>query len=773
MPKMSLIDLKALLSAERYDALSAMSASKLSDERASALNYYMGDMSKDMPAPDGRSKAVSSDVADTIEGLMPPLMEIFTGGNEVVQFSPVGPEDVAAAEQETDYVNHVFMQQNNGFLVLYSFIKDALLSKVGVVKVWWECREEIERETYLDQPDDAFALIVSQPNVEIVEHTEREIAPHAELRSPDGAQRNPGIVSRGKNPGFPSAFAEVNPGYEDAAPRPKLHDVTIEVRRTQECAKVEGVTPEEFGISRRARSIKDADYCFHDVFRTQSQLIAQGYDREQIKKLPSYTLAHTIEEQARDTVNESTLRQGDDGLNEASRLIRITEHYVRMDYEGTGEAALYRCTTAGEEGEILTRDGQPDVVRVDQIPFAAMTPVIVTHRFFGRSVADLVMDIQRIKTALLRALLDNAYLANNPRTEVPESHATETTLDDLLVSRPGGIVRTKMPGGLTVLKHPDIGGDIFPLLQYQDTVREWRTGVSRQGQGVDPNALQNQVATIANQMFNASQAKVKLIARIFAESGIRDLFSLLHATIRKNGSQAQTVRLRNSWVTVDPRDWKARNDMTINVGLGTGSKAEQIAHMTALIGLQKEAVAAGLVSAKNFYESAKEVTKLMGHRDVSRFFTPPGQGADPNDPASAPIKLPPDPKQAEIQAKAAAEQAKIQTDAAHQKMKLEAQLAFEKGKFELEKELKLLDLQIARERHQQDMAHSMTKTLLESGKAAAGTGPDGRPLGGAAPAEHPMFKPILELTAELKRANAPKRIVRDAKGKAVGLEAVQ
>ena len=174
MAKMSTGDLKALLSAERYDALSAMAASKLSDERASALNYYMGNMSKDMPAPDGRSKAVSSDVADTIEGLMPPLMEIFAAGEEVVQFAPVGPEDVAAAEQETDYVNHVFMQQNPGFLVLYSFIKDALLSKVGVVKVWWECRDEVERETYLDQPDDAFALIVAQPGVEVVEHTERE-----------------------------------------------------------------------------------------------------------------------------------------------------------------------------------------------------------------------------------------------------------------------------------------------------------------------------------------------------------------------------------------------------------------------------------------------------------------------------------------------------------------------------------------------------------------------------------------------------------------------
>src|SRR5262245_12753059 len=730
MAKMSAGDLKALLSAERYDALSAMAASKLSDERASALNYYMGNMSKDMPAPDGRSKAVSSDVADTIEGLMPPLMDIFASGDEVVQFAPVGPEDVAAAAQETDYVNHVFMQQNPGFLVLYSFIKDALLSKVGVVKVWWECREEVERETYLDQPDDAFALIVSQPGVEVVEHTERDapllassesvMAGHS--ASEDARERayNPGIqlLAKKMDPRVKPAGDEFGPEGSQP-PRPKLHDVTIEIRRRRECARVEGVTPEEFGISRRARSIKDTDYCFHDVFRTESQLIAQGYDREQVKKLPSYTLAHTIEEQARDTVNESTLRQGDDGLNTSSRLIRITEHYVRMDYEGNDEAALYRCTTAGEEGELLLRDGEADVVREDVIPFAAMTPVIVTHRFFGRSIADLVMDIQRIKTALLRALLDNAYLANNPRTEEPESHATETTLDDLLVSRPGGIVRTKMPGGLSVIEHPDIGNHVFPLLQYQDATREWRTGVSRQGQGVDPNALQNQVATIANQMFNASQAKVKLIARIFAETGIRDLFSLLHMTIRKNGSQAQTVRLRNQWVTVDSRDWKARADMTINVGLGTGSKSEQLAHLQLIIGAQKEAIAAGLVSAKNLFHSAKELVKLAGHKNVDAFFTPPGAPADPNDPASVPIAAPADPKHAEIAAKAQTEQAKITADAAHQKMKLDAQLAFEREKFALEKELKLLDLQIARERHQHDMACSAAKTIADAAHAAA------------------------------------------------------
>src|SRR6478609_192052 len=466
MPKMSDAELRALLAAEKADALSAMAASKLSEERAAALDYYLGDMSRDMPAPDGRSKAVSTDVADTVEGLMPALMDIFTSGDEVVRFEPVGPEDVAAAEQETDYVNHVFMQQNAGFIVLYSFIKDALLSKVGIVKVWWETREEHERETYYDLDDAAFAIISAEPGVESVAHTERRPA-NSEIAGSE----------------------EAHPDSPPAISHSLLHDVTVRTTRTRQCARVEGVPPEEFGIARNARSIRDTDYCFHDVLRSEARLIAQGYDREQIKRLPSHGVADTIEAQARDTVNEGTQKQGDEGHNTASRLIHVTEHYVRMDYEGNDllsedgrkrpDARLYRVTTGGE-GEVLKRDGEPDVIEVDEIPFAAMTPVIVTHRFFGRSIADLVMDIQRIKTSLLRALLDNAYLANNPRTEVPESHATETTLDDLLVSRPGGIVRTKLPGGLSVIAHPDVGGHAFPLLQYQDATREWRTGVSRQ-----------------------------------------------------------------------------------------------------------------------------------------------------------------------------------------------------------------------------------------------------------------------------------------------------
>jgi hypothetical protein len=793
MPKMPVSELKAMLTAEKLDALAAMRASKLSAERSHAMDYYNGDMSADMPAADGRSRAVSTDVADTIDGLMPSLMEIFAGSDEVVRFEPVGPQDVEAAEQETDYVNHVFMQQNPGFLVLYSFIKDALLSKVGIVKVWWEEHEEEQRETYLDQGDDAFALLVADPDIEIVAHSARPdpaylaatMSPQPAAMSPQppmsapmstpmstpvsapmpqpdqGAAPAAALAPAAPTPpGAPAAPppppAAAEP--EDDAPIPMLHDVTVVTRKTVAQARVEGVPPEEFGISRFARSLRDCGYCFHEVIRREEDLIADGYDRDEIKAIPTYTMLTNPEELARDTVDEHLSAGGDEGINEVNRQIKITEHYVRMDYEGNNKPALYRVTTGGDQGEVLTRNGEPEIVRVDMLPFAAMTPVIVTHRFFGRSIADLVMDIQRIKTALLRAILDNAYLAVNPRVEVSEAHATETTLDDLLVSRPGGIVRTKMPGGVNWQTVPAIAGEIFPVLEYADATREWRTGVNRQSQGLDANALQNTSATAAMQVYNAAQARMKLIARIFAETGIRDLFALLHGVIRRNGGEAATVRLRNQWVTVDPRDFKERNHLTINVGLGTGGKSERLAHVMAVINLQKEALAGGmtnLVSVQNLYNSAAEVVKLVDLKNVDQFFT---------DPKTQPPPQPrPDPKLMQIQTQAQLDQQQAQGQLAMQDRKAQHDAALAQQRFELDRQTALLQHELALRDQQFRHAHQAIAA------AAGAAGPDGAAGGAGAQNLAPL---VAHLTGLMQQMNAPKRVVRDAQGRVAGVEPV-
>jgi hypothetical protein len=495
------------------------------------------------------------------------------------------------------------------------------------------------------------------------------------------------------------------------APLPITHDVTIVTTRKLSQARVMGVPPEEFGIERGARSIRDCNYCFHEVVtKTESELIAEGFDAEQVKSLGDYTGNTEIETLARDTVDEHySISSGD--ANPAARLVRITEHYVRMDYEGDGRPMLYQVITGGDQSEILRKDGKECITPFDAIPFATATPVPVTHRFFGRSIADLVMPVQREKTALKRGALDNLYLHNNPRVEVAESMAGPNTLDDLLVSRPGGVVRTKQPGGLNWQAVPDITTSIYPMMQYLDAELESRTGVSKQTQGLDANALQNQSATAVAQVFNASQMRMKLIARILAE-GVRDIFSLLHGTIRKHGQQQQTVRLRNAWVNIDPRGWKTRDDMTINVGLGAGGKAQQFAQVMAIANVQKELIGGGkinLVGDAQLYNTAAELTRIMGHKNPDRFFNDPTavnpQTGQLLHPPPAPPAPPPDPKLLAAQARAQTDQAvaahkmqieqqQAQNAAIHLQVKAQTEAGLAKLKADLDARLQLLDAHI-------------------------------------------------------------------------------
>ncbi|WP_300256831.1 hypothetical protein [Bradyrhizobium sp.] len=517
------------------------------------------------------------------------------------------------------------------------------------------------------------------------------------------------------------------------------HDVTIVTTRKLAQARVMGVPPEEFGIERGARNIRDCNYCFHEVVtKTEGQLIAEGFDAGQIRSLAPRAGATEIETLARDTVEEHlAATAGGDGVNSAARLVRITEHYVRMDFEGTGRPCLYQVITGGEQGEILRKDGKDCITPFDAMPFAATTPVPVTHRFFGRSIADLVMSLQREKTALKRGALDNLYLHNNPRVEVAEQNAGPNTLDDLLVSRPGGVVRTKTAGGLNWQVVPDITSSIYPMLQYLDAELEVRTGLGKQTQGIDANALQNQSATAVAQVFSASQMRIKLIARIMAE-GVRDVFALLHGTIRKHGQRQQTVRLRNAWVDVDPRNWKTRDDMTINVGLGSGGKAQQFAQTMAIANIQKELVVGGkinLVSDRELYNTAAELTRIMGHKNPDRFFNDPAavnpQTGQLLHPPPTPPQPPPDPKLATLQARlqadqvAAAHKAQIeheraQADAIHQQVKMQAEIELARIKAGLDAKIALLDAHLKTLSHEQKLQHAQEQHRMDVAEAALG-----------------------------------------------------
>lgn len=516
---------------------------------------------------------------------------------------------------------------------------------------------------------------------------------------------------------------------------PMLHDVTIRTTKKLARARAMGVPPEEWGIERFARDIANCNYCFHDIVtKTRAELIAEGYDEHDINQLQEYRGLISPEEMARDSVWEHS--SGTSAANNAAQIVKITEHYVRMDYEGNGKPCLYQVITGGDQGNILKRDGKPAIVEFDAIPFAATTPVPVTHRFFGRSIADLVMPIQREKTALKRGALDNLYLHNNPRVEVAEANAGPNTLDDLLVSRPGGVVRTKTAGGLNWQVVPDITASVYPMMQYLDAELESKTGLSKQSQGLDADALQNQSATAVAQVFSSSQMRMKLIARIMAE-GVKDIFSLLHATIRKHGQQAQTVRLRNKWVQVDPRQWKTRDDMTIHVGLGTGGKAQQFAQTMALANVQKEMIAGGktnLVDDRALYNTASELVRIMGHKNPDKFFNdpdakdpqtgqplhPPPQPQPPESVQVAQIKAQTDKEKMGVQAqideradnrKAGIEQVQAQADIATQDRKTQAEIYQMELDYKLKERLALLEFGLKEredarkaEQHQQDMA---------------------------------------------------------------------
>ncbi|WP_244611841.1 portal protein [Bradyrhizobium amphicarpaeae] len=489
-----------------------------------------------------------------------------------------------------------------------------------------------------------------------------------------------------------------------------MHDVTIVTTRKLAQARVMGVPPEEFGIERGARGIRDCNYCFHEVVtKTEAQLIAEGFDAGQIRALLPHTGTTEIETLARDTVEEHlSATSGGGSGNSAARLLRITEHYVRMDYEGSGRPCLYQVITGGDQAEILRKDGKDCITPFDEMPFAATTPVPVTHRFFGRSIADLVMPLQREKTALKRGALDNLYLHNNPRVEVAEQNAGPNTLDDLLVSRPGGVVRTKTAGGLNWQVVPDITTSIYPMLQYLDAELELRTGLAKQTQGIDANVLQNQSATAVAQVFSASQMRIKLIARVMAE-GVRDIFALLHGTIRKHGQREETVRLRNAWVAVNPRNWKTRDDMTINVGLGAGGKAQQFAQTMAIANVQKELLAGGklnLVGDRQLYNTAAELTRIMGHRNPDQFFNDPTavnpQTGQLLNPPPAPPQAPPDPKLMALQARVQADQLaaahrvqiereRAQADAIHLQVKTQGEIELAKIKAALDAKMTVLE----------------------------------------------------------------------------------
>lgn len=647
-------ELQSVLRAE-FDDARDYHTNQLGNERQKAGDYYLG--AKFGNEQEGRSSVVSTEVADTIEYVMPSLMRIFASTDEAVRFMPRGPEDVEAAEQASEYVNWVLNNENAGFTILHNWFKDALLNKMGVVKFWWDEKVETSTEEYEGLSDPEFALLVSDQAVEVVEH-EQKVLQAAVIDPMSGVMVSPQIVS---------------------------HEVTVRRRRKYGCIKVDNVPPEEFFANKRARSLEDARFVAHRVEMTASDLIAMGYDRDLVESKAGAT--SDLETDAERSRRFADLAKNDPA-DDSQRTVLVTECYARVDYDGDGIAELRRIVCFGEDMEVAANDP------FDHIPFAVVSPILMPHKLVGRSLAELVMDLQLIKSTVLRQLLDNLYLSNNSRVVVVDG---QVNLDDLLTNRPGGIVRSAAPGMVSPLSVPQIGQQAFGMLEYLDAVREQRTGINRASMGLDADKLQSTTAIAVQAQMSASQGKIEMIARVFAETGMRALFKGLLHLATKYENRPKIIRLRGKFVPMDPRNWKTEYDVSVNVGLGTGQVQERMQALMMVLGkqeqlLQQLGLQNPVVSPNQYLNTLKQLVQLAGFKDSGQFFAPQidmqamaqQQGEKPPSPAEL--------EMAKVQAKVQADQAKAANDIKMAQAKLAAEIKLREAELAAEMALKEREL---------------------------------------------------------------------------------
>lgn len=654
----------------------------LSNERTKALEYYLGRPFGN--EVEGRSQVVSSDVFDVVEGMLPALVDIFTSTNSAVQFDPQGLEDERQARQATEACNHVFYKQNNGALILYTWFKDALIQKNGIVKWYYDDTPQYRKEKYEGLNDAEYQKLMMQEVEEVSHETYPDEMARQMLQQQMG-QMNP-------------AMQMTLTGGE--VPVPMLHDVEIRVNANRGKVCVVPVPPEEFVISPRHGSVDldECEFCEHRTRKTVSDLRLMGFTEKELDGIGTEDDMKFSEEYiARRSLFEEKDYMDNESADPSLREVWVAEGYIRVDYDGDGVAELRRFLKAGRK--ILEHE------EADEICFAALTPIIMPHRFFGRSMADVCADIQLTKSVLWRQMLDNLYLTNNPRHAVLEHQAN---LNDLITSRPGGVVRERVPNAVRPLETPFVAGASFPMVEYLDSVKEDRSGWTRYNQGTDADSL-NKTATGITQIMQAGQQRVKLIARMFAETGVKRLFRGIKHTLYKSGLKSLSLRLNNMYVEVDPREWGTEWDMSVNVGLGSGDKRQQLANLQMILATVGGFAQMGkgyMVSDKNLYEIGSKIIESAGFKHVEQFLT---------DPESVPPQLkqsPPNPEVIKLQVDAQLEAAKIQSQerqkqagiqAEQQRAKLESDTVLATAQLQAQTELAIAQIKQAADKEREQM----------------------------------------------------------------------
>ena len=581
---MSEEELQGIVSSEIVDAISFIDED-IAPKRAQATEYYFGDPFGD--EEQGRSQVVSMDVRDTIQGMLPSLMRIFFGPERVVEFAPNGPEDVALAEQATDYVDYIFKRDNPGFQILHSAFKDALVRKTGIIKYWWDESVDVRAESFTMMDEQAVMLLTNDPDVEIA------------------------AVREYPMPGF----EQQNEAQGIMTPPPMMYDIDIKRRIKKGKIRVETLPPEEFLIDRRAKSIDDATMVAHRSMRTVSELVAMGYDYDMVvsNSGDNYEFDTNDEYQAR---NPWAVIRGSTNPDPTVRHVLYIEAYQNVDFDGDGIAELRKICTIGNSHKVVHNE------IVDERPFATFCPDPEPHTFFGMCPADVTMDIQRIKSNVQRGMLDSLAQSIYPRTAVVEGQAN---IEDVLNTEVGAVIRMRAPGMVQPFTTPFVGQAAFPMLEYLDDVKQNRTGISKAASGLDADALQSTTKAAVSATVSASHQHIEMIARIFAETGLRRLFRGILKLVVENQDRERMVRLRNTFVPIDPRSWDVGMDVIVNVGVGDGSLEERMAMLTQIASRQEMIIQNygpenPIVTLPQYTNTLSKMLQLSGFKDAQNYF---------------------------------------------------------------------------------------------------------------------------------------------------------
>ena len=596
MAKLTKSKLLSLISQEVQNSLGFYS-SDLATQRKEAIKYYLGEpLGNEI---EGRSAVVSQDLLEVVESILPSLMRMFTQQDKIVNFEPTQADDVPYAEQVSDYCNYVFTKDNNGFNILYSMFKTALLQKNGFCKIYWKTSNEQKKESYKNLTEPEYQALLVDDEVEIIDVEQNE-----------------------KN-----MLGQIEITYD------------VECKRVKDYSRVQidPVPPEEILVSRRAKSIKDCDFIAQRVSKTVSELVDMGFNKKEVESLPTAEdQAFNTEAIVRRSYDDATSDMDLSNIDPALRVVQITECYMKVDMDGDGIAELRKIIVGGSgyNNYVILENEEIPV-----IPFAMVTAIPMPFRFFGLSFYDLLADVQQMSTTIMRQTLDNMYLQNAARTVVVDGQAN---LDDLLTSRPGGIVRVKNPNAVTPMQTPNFLNEGLAMMQKIDDLKEKRSGVPKQNTGLNPDTINKShtTATSVNQMMAAGTQRVELIARNFAE-GVKDIFKNILTILCEYQDQERIIRLRGKFIPMNPREWTTRYDCTVQVGLGTGNQDQRLQVLQGVLGVQEKLIqngGMGLVNPQNIFNTLEKYLENAGYKDATQFFNNPS-----TQPPQPPKEQQPDP----------------------------------------------------------------------------------------------------------------------------------